>query len=103
MLSWVIWAVVLLIQNASFTLVSRARNSGSLKFHAIASVFSNGVWFASQIVVVTKISDAWKAQDWGLLAFTAAFYTLFTVIGSISMHYISMKYLEKGKRAVGAR
>ena len=102
MLSWAFWAVILLIQNASFTLVSRARNSGSLPFHAWASVGSNGVWFLSQIVVVTKIAEAWRAHDWLLLAFTGAFYTLFTVIGSISMHYISMKYIEKGKRKVGA-
>lgn len=103
MLSWVAWAIVLLIQNASFTLVSRARNSGSLGFHAIASVFSNGVWFASQIVVVTKIADAWASRDYRLLTFTAIFYTIFTVIGSVAMHYISMNYLEKGKRAVGAK
>lgn len=103
MLSWAIWAVVLLIQNASFTLVSRARNSGSIKFHAVASVFSNGVWFVSQIIVVDKIVTALKSGNIPLLAFTAAFYTLFTVIGSISMHYISMNYIEKGKRAVGAK
>jgi hypothetical protein len=101
MWSWVLWAVLLLIQNASFTLVSRARNSGSLGYHAIAAVFSNGIWFLSQVIVVDKIVTALRSHNWSLIAITALFYTIFTVIGSISMHYVSMKYLEKGKRKVG--
>ena len=39
-MSWVLWAVMLLIQNATFTWVSRARNSKSLGYHAVAAVFS---------------------------------------------------------------
>jgi hypothetical protein len=100
-MSWLLWAIVLLIQNASFTWVSRARNSGSVKYHAVASVFSNGVWFASQVVVVNKITDALAAGDWPLMIATGAFYTLFTVIGSISMHHFLMTRVEKGKLKVG--
>ena len=33
-----------ILQNASFTLVSRARNSNSILYHTIASVLSNGIW-----------------------------------------------------------
>ena len=96
-----IWALVLLIQNASFTLVSRARNSGSIKFHAAAAVASNGVWFASQFIVIASIVDVIKKSDVLLGLGYGAWYTLWTVLGSISMHYISMKWLEKGKRKVG--
>lgn len=32
------------IQNVSFTMVSRARNRDNMYYHAICSVFSNGVW-----------------------------------------------------------
>lgn len=102
MLKLIAWAGLLLIQNASFTLVSRARNSGSIQFHAVASVFSNGVWFASQIFVVNFIVEAFKANNLPYLIFIAFYYTVFTVIGSVSMHFISMKYFEKGKRKVGA-
>ena len=35
---------LVILQNASFTLVSRARNSKSLLYHGISSVLSNGVW-----------------------------------------------------------
>lgn len=101
-MSWVLWALILLIQNASFTLVSRARNSGSLKFHALAAVGSNGVWFISQFIVVNKIVEVLKTHNVPLAIFSAVFYTTFTVIGSIGMHYVSMKYFETGKRKVGA-
>jgi len=97
-----IWAAVLLIQNASFTMVSRARNSGSLSYHAVASVFSNGVWFASQFFVISSIIDVVKAADLLLGAGYAVFYTVFTVIGSLSAHYVLMHHVETGKRKVGA-
>lgn len=100
-MSWVLWALILLMQNASFTLVSRARNSGSLKFHALAAVGSNGIWFVGLMFAVDKIKEAKDAHDIWLLIGSAVFYTIFTVIGSVSMHYISMKYLESGKRKVG--
>lgn len=100
--NWLLWALVLLAQNASFTLVSRARNSGSLKFHALASVGSNGIWFLSQIIVIDKISHALKSHDIPLMVGTLLFYTAFTVLGSVTMHYISMRWLETGKRKVGA-
>ena len=103
-MTWIIWAIVLIAQNASFTLVSRARNSGSLGFHTIASVLSNGIWFASFFIVLDKLEDAKKAAgtDWGLVIWTGLFYTAFTVIGSVIMHYVSARWLEKGKRRVGA-
>ena len=33
------------IQNVSFTLVSRSRNRDNLRYHMVAAVFSNGIWF----------------------------------------------------------
>lgn len=95
-MSWLLWACLLLIQNASFTLVSRARNSSSLSFHALASVFSNGVWFLGLAVAVNKVTDG--SNLW----IVVPFYTVFTVIGSVGMHHLSMTYLEKGKRKVGS-
>lgn len=80
-----------ILQNASFTLVSRARNSRSLGYHAIASVFSNGVWLLVIRQVVTNL-DSWLMM---------ATYVVGAVCGSVLMHYISMKYIEKGKRKVG--
>lgn len=76
-----------ILQNASFTLVSRARNSNSLLYNTIASVLSNGIWLLVIRQVVTNF-DNW------ILMVT---YLIGAVIGSIGMHYVAMKYFEKPK------
>jgi len=101
-MSWLIWAVVLLLQNASFTWVSRARNSGNIKYHAIAAVGSNGIWFVTQFIVVGIIARAIASHDYGLAVRAGLWYTLWTVIGSVFMHWFLMKHIEKGSRKVGA-
>jgi hypothetical protein len=78
---------LVILQNASFTLVSRARNSNSLLYHTVASVLSNGIWLLVIRQVVINL-DNW------VLMLT---YLVGAVIGSISMHYIAMKYFEKTK------
>ena len=79
-----------ILQNASFTLVSRARNSNSILYHTIASVLSNGIWLLVIRNVVTNFDNT-------TLMIT---YLIGSVIGSISMHYIAMKYFEKPKNKV---
>ena len=78
---------LVVLQNASFTLVSRARNSKSITYHTIASVLSNGVWLLVIRQVVLNLDNV-------TLMIT---YLFGSVIGSISMHYIAMKYFEKSK------
>lgn len=75
------------LQNASFTLVSRARNSNSIRFHTIASILSNGIYLLVIRHVVTNL-DNW------VLMLT---YLVGSVVGSIFMHHISMNYFEKKK------
>jgi hypothetical protein len=79
---------LVVLQNAAFTLVSRARNSDSLTFHALASMVSNTIWLLVIRQVVLNLSD-WKFM---------IVYVVASVIGSISMHYVSMKYFEKKTR-----
>jgi hypothetical protein len=74
-----------ILQSASFTLVSRARNSASLWYHGIALVLSNGIWLLVIRHVVTNFSNL-------PLMVT---YVAGSVIGGISMHYVSMKFFEK--------
>jgi putative flippase GtrA len=76
---------LVVLQNASFTLVSRARNSKSLLYHGIASVLSNGIWLLVIRQVVVNL-DRWDLMLTYLVA---------SVIGSISMHYVAMKFFEK--------
>lgn len=78
---------LVVLQNASFTLVSRARNSNSLTFHAIASVLSNGIWL---LVIKNVVQNFDKPVMMGV-------YVVGSVIGSIAMHHVSMKYFENKK------
>ncbi len=96
---WLAWSMLLVIQNASFTWVSRARNSGSLGYHAVAAVFSNGVWFASQFILIGVVVKELKTIP--AIVGAATLYVASTVIGSVAMYWVSMRYLERGKRSVG--
>ena len=77
--------LLVIIQNASFTLVSRARNSPSIVFHGLSSVLSNGIW----LLVIRKVTQSFDKPE---LMIT---YLVGSVIGSLGMHYISMHHIEK--------
>ena len=84
-MSWVVWAVVLLAQNFSSALVSRAR----------ASILSNGTWFWAQFIAIDKITKLIGRGDWWATGGTLTFYVTFTVLGSLMAHHLSMKYFER--------
>ena len=93
------WALLLIVQNAAFTWVSRARNGGSYGYHAIAAVASNGVFFASQFVLIGFVARDASPQRAVALGVV---YVLATTAGSVLMHVASVRWLERGKRKVGA-
>lgn len=76
-----------ILQNASFTLVSRARNSGSLAYNAGASVLSNLIYILILSHIVTSL------HDWRIVVT----YVIGCTIGSVTMQWIAIKYLEKKK------
>lgn len=99
---WILWGALLVAQNFTFTLVSRARNSASLTRHIRASLGSNGVWFASQLILVNTIFDTIKGQNGVKLAVLAGlYYCILTVCGSVLAHWWAMR-TEHGSSAVGA-
>jgi hypothetical protein len=101
-MEWLLWAPVLVAQNFAFTFVSRARNSGSLRRHMIAAIFSNGVWFLSQIIIFSVLFQAMTGKlGWRLQIAAGIYYTVFTMAGSLLAHYWSLK-TEKGLARVGA-
>ena len=89
-MNYLLLFLVTILQNGSFTLVSRARNSNSIVFHGLSAIASNGIWF----IVVRQVT-ADSPNTW-LLGIT---YTTGAVTGSVLMHYLSMKYLEKWFKA----
>ena len=92
---WLGWGILLVGQNASFTLVSRARNSDSLKYHAVASVLSNSVWFMSNFILFGAFIDIMRNSNWWLAGGVGLFYVACTMLGSLGMHYLALHHIER--------
>ena len=95
------WAVLLVLQNASFTIVSRARNSGSDWYHAIAAVFSNGIWFLSNGIIIFNVTEVFDRGSPAEFALLLTIYIVCTVFGSVVAGKFARTHLEKGNRKVG--
>jgi hypothetical protein len=89
---WAIWGVLLILQNAAQTATSRARNSKGIRglwYNGIASVFSNGIWFASQFFIVNMLINVKDKPT--QFAATCLFYVLLTMFGSVASQWYLMK------------
>lgn len=95
-----LWFLLLVVQTAAFTWVSRARNSGSIGYHALASVASNGIWFFSQLLLIGFAIKPGLGFDETVRL--GIIYVTGTVTGAVLMHWVALRWLEKGKRKVGA-
>ncbi len=91
------WSLLLVIQHFAFVIVSRARNSRSIRYHAIASLFSNGVWFVSQFILVVQVQKVFTEADWFHALLLGLIYTASTMTGAISSHWFALNYLEDKK------
>ena len=80
---WSIATLMLLAfaQSVSFSIVSRSRNRNNITYHIIASVLSNGIWFATFKNLLTA--------DMNWVLFIP--YTVGTVSGSVTGVKISQK------------
>jgi len=96
---YILWAIVLLAQNFSFVMVSRARNSANIWYHAACSLASNGVWFAQNLILVGNIFAIIKTGSWSQAIGIGAFYTFFTMTGAILAHIFAMRVVEKKIKA----
>ncbi len=85
MTDWLLWGVLLFLQNASHTATMRARSQGSPMRTLWASIPSNGIWFASQFFIVNKMIAV--KDDTFLFALTALFYVILTASGSAAAHW----------------
>lgn len=85
------WAAVLIVSGAAYTAMSRARNSGSLAYNAVASGLSAGVWFASQVFIVDQVVNEARSGGSGHLFFMAALYTVCTTAGSLLAHALALR------------
>jgi hypothetical protein len=89
-----LWPVAALgfAQNIAFTFVSRGRNSGSLGYHLIAAIASNGIYAALLFTSIDLMSQAKSMPVPFLIVYTAT-----TVAGSVFAHWMALR-AEKGKQ-----
>lgn len=80
-------SLLLIGQNISFTLVSRARQMASIKFHALAALGSNGFYIFVITTVVAHYNNPWL-KVW---------YVVCTVVGSVHAHHFALHKIEKTK------
>lgn len=83
------WGLLLIVQQASQTFISRARNGDNLRTHALASAVSNSVWLVGQFIIL----DQWAKVKGDTLAtvLTAVYYVVFCVLGSVSVHALALR------------
>ena len=88
-----LWPVVALgfFQNLAHTFVSRGRNSGSLGYHVVAAVFSNGIYISLLVLSINMVAYTQRSLAAFVVAYTAA-----TMSGSVLAHAAAMKF-ERGK------
>lgn len=105
-LAQILWllaiAPVAFIQNMTFTLVSRSRNSADPNYHRKCAWLSNGTWFVCYVLIMKNIWDPIMQGDFFHVMVALGVYTIATAEGSVFMMKKLLKS-EKGKRRVGAR
>ena len=92
---WVAWSILLLLQQASHTFSSRAKNSDSYVYNTFAAVGSNGIWFVSQIFAIDQILKIITSGSWQAAVGVGTFYTVFCVLGSLSAQWLALNHIEK--------
>lgn len=102
MLRWVIWAGLLAMFGISSTMVSRARNTNSYRYHGICAVFSHGTFFVAQLIGVDLMVEIINTHSTLLAVKGFVVYVASSTTGAIIAHWIAMRFLEKGNRRVGA-
>ncbi len=77
------------IQNVAFSMVSRSRNRDNMTYHAVCSVFSNGIFYVTLHYLVVADLTFWLAIP----------YIIGTVSGSIFGAKVSMRI----EKLIGAK
>jgi hypothetical protein len=102
MTRWIIWALVLAITSGSGTLASRARNTPSYTYHALAALFSHGTFFVSNLIGVDVLVEVIRTRDPKLALTGFLVYAGASTFGSIASHFVAMHFFETGNRRVGS-
>lgn len=91
------WCFILAVQQFSFVVVSRARNSNNLWYGGIASVFSNGIWFLQYLFLTDGVMKVLKDSDWTEATKMGILYVLVNAVFAVLAQKVCMKWFERVK------
>ena len=89
------WSLLLAIQQFSFVVVSRARNSNNLWYGGIASVFSNGIWFLQSLLLTDGMIKVLQDSDWTTATKMGILYVTVNAVFAVIAQKVCMKWFEK--------
>jgi hypothetical protein len=97
---WSVWAIILFLQQLTYLFSGRAKASGSLRYSAVAGLFSHSSWFFSNLYFVASVMHFKESSLWVQSA-VCLFYVFWTTLGTLIGQLLALKY-EKGSARVGA-
>ena len=81
----------MVLQNASFTFVSRSRNSPSLKYHAFSIIVANNVYVIAGLFTLDNSLRILRTMDWKLILATLIFITCCNLLGGLSSQSLAIR------------
>lgn len=86
-------AALLLLQQITGTLGTRAKASGSLWYVGWTAALSHGAWLTSSGLAVWRISE--RMTHGGAWVFDAAWYVLWASLGNVAAVYVAKRFIER--------
>lgn len=99
---WFIWIVLLISTSGTSTLASRARNTPSYVYHALAALGSHGTFIISQLIGLDILVEVIRTHNTHMAIVACAVYAASSTSGSILSHWVAMRFFERGNRRVGS-
>lgn len=88
---------ILIAQQFSYVLVSRARNSNSIMYGTIGSVVANITYFVGQILMVDQFMKIIRSADMSHALTLGLIYVVTMTLTASASQWVCMKWFEKGK------
>ena len=86
-------AALLLLQQVTATLSTRAKASGSLWYVGWTAALSHAAWLTSSGLAVWRISE--RMTHGGPWVFDAAWYVAWASLGNVAAVWIAKRYIER--------
>lgn len=95
-IKYVVWALMIILQQFSHGISSRAKNSNKIFYNVCAAILSNSVWFFNFYILTINAVE--RSGDIRYLINMGFFYTLFCVVGSVLSQLVAVHFVERDEK-----